>query len=161
MKHLKSFENSPLKNADGLFALFRLILGVILMWKCVEFYLNREAFLNVIAQTGLGWLPPVAWAHFVILAHFFGGLCLLAGIATRFACILQLPILAGAVFWVHLPEILQVFEFISLAQYNLAVLTLVLLTFYSIRGAGVYSLDYYTALDEEGHDVHNHPHGAH
>ena len=162
MKRLKSFEKSSLKDADGVFAVLRVFLGGILLWKCAEFYFNRELLLEMIAGTEIDWFFPMAWAHYVILAHFLGALCLFGGLATRFACIVQLPILLGAVFWVHLPAIMQIHQTVSIVEFNLALMTLVMLLFYSFRGAGIYSLDYYTALDEEGEDHHgHHPHGAH
>mgnify|MGYP006196345497 CR=1 FL=1 len=43
-------------------------------------------------------------AHYVVLAHVFGGLLLLLGLATRFASLLQIPILIGAVYFVATKE---------------------------------------------------------
>ncbi|MCH2207335.1 MAG: hypothetical protein MK132_15875 [Lentisphaerales bacterium] len=108
IKHLKAFEKSPWKEIDGIFAVCRVALGGILMWKCAEFYFDRDVQMELFAVTGVDWFFPMAWAHIVILAHFMGAMCLFAGWATSFAAILQIPILVGAVLWVKLPTVLQV-----------------------------------------------------
>ena len=164
IKHLKAFEKSPWKEIDGIFAVCRVALGGILMWKCAEFYFDRDVQMELFAVTGVDWFFPMAWAHIVILAHFMGAMCLFAGWATSFAAILQIPILVGAVLWVKLPTVLQVQQLTSIVDLNVAIMTLFLLMFFAIRGAGVYSLDYYTALDEEGGEENGHvyhPHSAH
>ena len=160
MKHLETYEKSSLKSGDAVFAVIRCMLGIILLWKAVDFFMHRELLLDIISDAGVLWFAPVLWAHYVILAHFFGGFCLLVGVATRFSCIIQLPILLGAVFYVHLPRLLQMDVLSSLDEMNLAIFTLVLLLFYSIRGAGVYSMDYHTIYDEE-HEDEAHPHARH
>ena len=150
MKHLKSFGKEGPRTGDAILAVLRGVLGLVLLWKAAEFYMNRSELMEIIAGAGEWWFAPAAWAHYVILAHCFGGFCLLMGIATRFACFVQLPILLGAIFYVHLPVVLQGNSADSLGELNLAVLVLGALLFYNICGAGVYSLDYYTALDEDG-----------
>ena len=158
MKHLDAYEKSPLKNADAVFAVMRGILAIILLWKAVEFYMDRELLLRIVDEAGVFWFAPVIWAHYVILAHFFGGFCLLVGAGTRFAAVMQIPILLGAIFYVHVPRLLQLDQVANIAELNLSILTLLLLTFYAIRGAGKYSIDYDTIYDEEHVDKPHYPH---
>ena len=157
MKHLKDYTESRLKNADGVLAVLRTFLGVILLWKAYEFVMDRGMLMEIVADAGDWCFAPVIWVHYIICAHFFGGVCLLFGAVTRFACIIQLPILLGAVFYVHLPALMQLGEIPNIVEMNMAIVTLVLLCFYSIRGSGTHSLDFQTVLEEEGDDdIHHH-----
>lgn len=87
-----------------------------------------------------GWLGTGALMHYVMLAHFIGGLLLMLGFLTRIAAIAQIPILAGAVFFVHRQDGLfalgQSLEFSALVLFLLVVV--------AVAGAGKLSLDYVT-----------------
>ena len=157
MKHLATYQNSPIKNADALIAVVRMGVGVILLWKAMQFFFSQNAFLAQFESIGNMWFAPVIWAHLVILTHFFGGTCLLMGIGTRIASIMQIPILLGAVFMVHFNSLSSM---TNLAEAHLAIVTLALLFFYAIRGSGTHSLDYKSILKEEGHLDDHHIHHA-
>jgi len=78
--------------------------------------------------------------HGVMLAHFVGGLLLTIGFLTRIAALVQVPILAGAVFFVHRQDGL-----FALGQsLEFSALVLFLLVIIAINGAGKLSLDYVT-----------------
>jgi len=155
MKHLASFENDPLKKGDIVFAGFRVVLAVILLWKGISFFADQSGLVEVIAQSGDWWFAPAAWAHYVIMAHIFGGVSLLFGMATRLAAIMQLPILGVAVFFFHIPQLSA--GTALMAEASLAIFTLVLVMFYSVRGAGCFSFDYSNAIDEDHYHHHGHP----
>ena len=76
--------------------------------------------------------------HYVILAHFIGGLLLTIGLFTRLAALAQIPILAVAVFIVHRQDGLfamgQSLEFSALVLFLLVVIL--------VSGAGRLSLDH-------------------
>ena len=77
-------------------------------------------------------------AHYVIPAHFAGGLMLVFGFGTRIGAAMQLPLLIGALLYVFLPrftslELRQDFEFTSLVLFLLALIT--------VHGPGRYSAD--------------------
>ena len=55
-------------------------------------------------QRSLGLPLPEIGAWYVILAHGVGGALLLLGLWTRWAALVNLPIMAGAFFLVHLRE---------------------------------------------------------
>ena len=68
-----------------------------------------------------------------------GGLSLALGLLTRLGSLLQIPVLFGAVFLVHLKQGL-----LSVGQsLELSVLVLILLLLYFIFGSGVLSVDNY------------------
>ncbi len=75
--------------------------------------------------------------HYVMMAHFVGGLLLTIGFLTRIAAFVQVPILVGAVFFVHRQDGLfalgQSLEFSALVLFLLCVFT--------VSGAGKLSLD--------------------
>jgi len=107
----------------------RMYLGVALFAKAVQFMQTKNQLMDVIQQGGTGVLGPAFVAHCVILAHLCGGLFLALGLATRIAALVQVPILAGALFLVELPrwgaaEFSGNFELTALVLYLLVVITL-------------------------------------
>lgn len=144
---------------DYLFELIRIYLGVALFVRGLYFFLpaGREVLIGFLDTMGTaGWLSAVLWSHYVILAHLCGGLFLAIGLLTRLAALLQVPILVGAVFFVHIQEGL----FTMGQSLELAVLVLFLLVIVALRGPGVWSLDHHLlhktmGLPEHGH---GHPH---
>ena len=89
-------------------------------------------------------------AHAIAMAHFAGGLLLAAGLLTRVSAFVQLPIVLGAVFTVHMREGL----FGSTSNLELAVLVAVLLAIIGVVGPGRWSADYVLARRQallEGH----------
>src|SRR6185436_7020761 len=85
---------------------------------CVRIYLGLGLFargLLMITNTSPGyivdfferagqswsWLGTGFLMHYVMVAHFVGGLLLVLGFLTRIAALAQIPILLGAVFFVH------------------------------------------------------------
>jgi hypothetical protein len=80
-----------------------------------------------------------ALIHYVALAHLCGGLMLAFGLLTRLAALIQIPVLFGAVFLVHLQGGLlaagQSLEF--------SALVLVMLGVYFLIGSGRWSVDHY------------------
>jgi uncharacterized membrane protein YphA (DoxX/SURF4 family) len=97
-------------------------------------------FIDLLQRAGQPWLLTGVMLHYVMLAHFIGGALLTIGFLTRIAAIVQIPILAGAVFIVHRQDGL----FAMGQSLELSALVLFLLVVISIAGAGKYSLDYVT-----------------
>jgi putative oxidoreductase len=137
------------------FELIRIYLGVALFVRGLFFFLpgGREAlhgFLGTMAADG--WFSAIFWGHFVIMAHLAGGLLLAIGLLTRVAAAVQIPVLFGAVFFVHVHEGL-----FALGQsLELASLVLFLLLMVFLRGPGVWSLDHYLLHRTLG--ISEHPH---
>jgi uncharacterized membrane protein YphA (DoxX/SURF4 family) len=80
--------------------LVRAYLGVGLFVRGVLFVSQPELVLGYL-QDLHGWFLPYAVVHFVAIAHLCGGLMLALGLLTRVAAAIQVPILFGAVFFVH------------------------------------------------------------
>lgn len=140
MKELKAWVNSlPLHVRPGPslgFDLVRVYLGIGLFVRGVLFVSRPELVLGYLSS-GESWFVPYAVAHYVALAHLGGGVLLAAGLATRLAVAVQLPVLFGAVFMVHSGDSLltagQSLEF--------SALVLMLLLVYLGVGSGPLSAD--------------------
>ena len=117
----------------------RIYLGIGLFVRGVMMFTSSRAdFVGELLQRGgQSWLFTAAVLHYVAIAHFVGGILLVVGLLTRIAAGVQLPILAGAVFFIHRSEGLmtagQSLEFSALVLCLLAVIT--------AAGAGPLSID--------------------
>ena len=119
--------------------LIRIYLGIGLIAKGVFFLVDRDFVGKLLLQgTGLD-ISAAFLAHYIPLAHIAGGLLMLIGFLTRFGALLQLPILFGAVFFVHLREGL----FTRNQSLEFTALVLFLLVVFAITGAGKLSLDHH------------------
>src|SRR4051794_23177379 len=86
------------RNRDLLLELVRIYLGLGLFVKGVYF----ASHVGVVMTLLNGDFPKLMLAHVIAFAHLTGGLLLAAGLLTRLAAAVQVPILAGAIFLVHL-----------------------------------------------------------
>lgn len=113
-------------------------IGLFVRGLILVFNVKTDLFDDLLVRTTQTWVMSAAVLHYVSLAHFVGGAMLALGFLTRLAALVQIPILAGAVFFVHRGEgllaVTQSLEF--------AALVLFLLTIFLINGAGKLSLDH-------------------
>ena len=83
----------------------RIVLGLIIFGKGVSFVSDTSVLQNMITQNNVfgfsGMLISVA-IHVVAFAHLVGGVLITLGLVTRFAVVIQIPILLFAVFFVNL-----------------------------------------------------------
>lgn len=137
------------------FDLIRIFLGVTLFFKAITFLNNKEHLLNMLNVAGDLWFVPAMVAHYVILAHLVGGIGLTLGLLTRLSAVCQIPVLLGAIFYVHLPQVMPRMAYMGEVQ-NLeyAVLVLFLLTLVALRGAGNWSLDHVIFDEKEERGGH-------
>ena len=117
----------------------RIYLGLGLLARGLLLITNTSTgyFIDLLQHSGQSWLTTGLVLHYVMLAHFIGGAMLTVGFLTRFAAAAQIPILAGAVFFVHRQDGLfalgQSLEFSALVLFLLAV--------FLVSGAGPLSVD--------------------
>ncbi len=119
--------------------LVRIYLGLGLFVRGVLMFTSTRAdhITEIIQRTGHTWLLTAALLHYVAIAHFVGGLLLMAGLLTRIAAGVQVPILAGAVLLIHRTDGL----FAPSQSLEFSALVLVLLTVVMLSGAGPLSVD--------------------
>lgn len=116
--------------------ILRMALGVFLLFKGIEFGRN-SIMLNELmkGQVPFNELLLLIVGHYVVFAHIMGGFLLAVGLLTRFACIIQIPILIGAIIFVH-DDLTNHFS-----QIILSLIILGLLVYFTIIGSGPWSLD--------------------
>jgi len=116
----------------------RIALGAFLCFKGVEYLYNMGAMLNLITnKMGFGSFSSMMMSNYISFAHLLGGILLILGVLTRFACLIQIPILLGAIFFVNLsPDNL----YRPFSELLLSVAVLLLLILFLIVGNGKWSL---------------------
>lgn len=133
--------------------LIRIALGLILFWKGISFIRDSSDLQLMLQRISIGAVHKNSeWIAFLIAyVNLLGGLFITVGLFTKTSCIVQIPILIGAVFFVNTRAGLNQ----STSELVLSAIVLVLLIFFAIKGSGVLSADeyfrsYYKAGAEEG-----------
>jgi putative oxidoreductase len=111
--------------------IIRILLGIFLCYKGIDFLMNMGNMLSLITnRMSFGSFTSMLMSNYISFAHLLGGILLILGVLTRFACLINIPILLGAVFFVNttlyqpFPEVL------------LSILILLLLILFLIVGNG-------------------------
>lgn len=112
----------------------RLMLGIILLIKGYMFMFRMHELSDVVAAMGMGAFN-VTLAMIIASAQLICGLLIMAGLLTRLSCLVLIPILIGAVFYVNLRQ-----GFVTSSEWMLSVVILYLLIFFFVNGAGENSL---------------------
>jgi len=136
---------------DVLMDLVRVYLGVALFFKGIYFMTNRDYLLQLLENAGTWSIAPLAIAHYIVPAHLFGGVMLALGLLTRLAALAQIPILIGAVFYVHLPA-LTLMSVEPRQNLELSALVLFLTCLVCLHGSGRLSVDHLIHKDQP-HDT--------
>lgn len=113
----------------------RIFLGGALAIKGIYFILNMQA-LEALTQFEGNIQNITSW--YVILAHIVGGSSLALGFATRTYALINIPVLFGAIFFVHIGDGL----FSNGQDLQYSILVLVCLFVLAWQGSGKFSLDY-------------------
>lgn len=139
--NLREFKSWPRSNADVMMDMIRIYLGVALFFKGIFFMANRDYLLQVMEQAGTWSIAPAVLAHYIVPVHLVGGLLLALGLLTRWAAIAQIPILIGAVLYVHMPQ-LRLLSEEPRQNFELSALVLFLTLLVTWHGSGRFSVDY-------------------
>ena len=128
----------------------RVFLGVALTVKGIYFILNLHAFEALVGD--MGHVDNVmAW--YVVAVHVIGGLALTLGIFSRAAAVVNIPVMIGAVFFVHRHAGLFSSEGLEFSIFVLFTLCLIVWS-----GSGKFSLDYLINHEQdEERFKHDHP----
>lgn len=111
----------------------RILLGVFLIYKGIDFLIHMGRLTSLLASgKKFGDFVYLLAGHYVVFAHLLGGLALVLGMFTRAACLFQIPVLIGAVFFVNSnPDMLQPY-----AEIITSIVVLLLLIYFLIAGNG-------------------------
>jgi putative oxidoreductase len=113
----------------------RILLGVFLCYKGVDFLMNMGTMLDLINnRMSFGSFTSMLMSNYIAFAHILGGILLILGVLTRFACLIQIPILVGAIMFVR-TDMYRPFSAVLLP-----ILVLLLLILFLIVGNGKWQL---------------------
>ena len=118
----------------------RIVLGLIIFSKGIALisdtgYLQDLLFRNSIFAFS-SVMATVAM-HIVAFAHLVGGILITLGLVTRFAVVIQIPILVCAVFFVNVANGFSALN----SELWLSVIVLCLLVLFWVVGSGPFSVD--------------------
>ncbi len=113
--------------------IIRIALGLILCYKGVDVLLNMSELTNMMANRApFSSFAFLLAGHYAAFAHIIGGILLALGLFTRLACIIQIPVLLGAVIFLSSnKDMLRPYS-----ELILSVLVLLLLIYFLIIGNG-------------------------
>lgn len=118
----------------------RIVLGVLIFSKGIAIVSNTAALQDLLLQNNTfdftGMMGSLV-LHIVGFVHLVGGILITIGLVTRFAAVIQIPILIGAVFFVNLTRGFSVLN----SELWLSILVLMLLVLFWVVGSGPYSVD--------------------
>lgn len=116
----------------------RIVLGGFLVYKGVDFLNNMSDLIGLMsAQSSSFDFAYVLAGHYTVFAHILGGILLIFGVLTRFACLIQLPVMLGAIFFVSKnPDLLRPYS-----ELFLTVIVTLLLIYFLIAGNGPWSVN--------------------
>lgn len=136
MKQLDTLLHDLEDHREYAYSLIRAFLGIALFVRGWILLSDPSAITELAGAQQVYW-----WYSYIIGAHLGGGLLLAIGFLTRFAALLQIPILLGAVFFIHMGEGLMTVG----QSLELATLVLILLCVYFLFGSGLFAVDNYLA----------------
>ncbi len=117
----------------------RIALGIFLIYKGVDFLRNIGDMMNLMnaSSTSFGSFKTVFMAHVVVVLHIMGGILIAIGLFTRLACLVNIPILLGAVLFINLSGSIQQ----PPGELIISIVVLALLIYFLIVGNGPLSYE--------------------
>ena len=139
---IESYKNKKLS-----IDLLRIYFGIALFLKGIYFIVNMKEIFGMLSYQ----FPYIdfLFAHYVVLAHVGGGICISLGFFTRYAALANIPVLVSAIFFVQARNGI----FHTGTELELAMLVLVLLIFFIWEGSGVLSADTYVHRSHEQRQI--------
>jgi putative oxidoreductase len=126
----------------GALDIIRIALGIFLLLKGYYFMENSTYLEELTVDQHIVNISPgllAAIVYYVTFAHLAGGSLVTIGTLTRFACLLQIPIVLGAIF------VTGVFQEPINALIWPSVVALLLLSLFAVIGSGPISFDRFLA----------------
>lgn len=139
MNLVEKFENWGDKHHPKWLDIIRIALGIFLCYKGVDFLRNTSDLISFMTnRSPFGSFVIILLAHYVAFAHVIGGFFLTIGMFTRAACLIQIPILLGAIIFVNIGSTQAAFS--PYSELFLSVIVLLLLVYFMIIGNGPLSV---------------------
>jgi len=116
--------------------IIRIILGIFLCYKGIDFLQNMGSLMSIMSnKVQFNSLMFIVLGHYVVFAHIVGGILLIIGLFTRFACLIQIPILLFAVLLINTGNNMMR----PYSEFFLSLVVLLLLIYFLIVGNGPWS----------------------
>lgn len=117
---------------------FRVLLGICLFIKGIQFISNHVAFEQMLTQMSAR-ISLVGLSTLIPWIHLLGGTLLIIGLFTRLAALVQIPLVIGAIIFVNSNHGVYAGE----SDILFPIVILLLLLFFLVEGGGPLSLDHY------------------
>lgn len=119
--------------------IIRIALGLFLFYKGIDFLRNMSVLVGAMENNvPFGSFAFILIGHYTVFAHILGGLLIASGFFTRFACLIQIPILLGAIIFVNTShDMLRPYS-----ELFLSIIVLLLLIYFLIIGNGSWALKF-------------------
>ncbi len=119
--------------------IIRIALGIFLCYKGIDFLRNNGSLISLMKNTSpFSEFAIILLGHLVTFAHILGGLFLTIGMFTRAACLIQIPVMIGAVVFVNINGTRDTFS--PYSELFLSIIILLLLIYFLIIGNGPLSV---------------------
>src|SRR5665647_2775816 len=83
--------------------IIRITLGIFLCYKGIDFLRNMGTLMGLMpVKVEFDSFMFIVFGHYVVFAHIVGGILLTLGLFTRFACLIQIPVLLVAVILINI-----------------------------------------------------------
>lgn len=125
-------------------ALFRVALGATLLLRGVAFLNDPEKFRTLLIDNDLGKYQDLLMMS-IPWIHIGGGFLIIIGLFTRFAAIIQIPVILGAIIFVTSKRGLYKAE----TDFSLSIIILLLTFVFVVEGSGPLSLANYFKEEQE------------
>ncbi|HVI47088.1 MAG TPA: DoxX family protein, partial [Chitinophaga sp.] len=150
MNMLQKVENWGDTHHPNWLSAVRILLGLFLMWVGVLFVQNINALTSLIKENPALTTLSFFLAHYIVFAHTVGGLFIAMGLLTRVGVLANIPVLLGAVLFVHSRTgLFNVYPVLGLS-----ILVLFLLIIFLVEGSGRISVDEYMRRHPEKQRPH-------
>jgi len=100
MQQQKSMLDWLNDNRDMCIEALRIYLGIGLILKGIQFIYNSKLAEEYAQQLTIPFFNFLSM-HVIVVVHIAGGILLTLGFLTRIAALIQVPILLGAIFFIH------------------------------------------------------------
>ena len=138
--------NTPLKKNRNAYqpkwlTLLRIALGLIILWKGISFFRYSSNLEAMLQSGGMDMFNNNAQtiAFIITYINLLGGVFIAVGLFTRWVCLVQIPIIIGAIIFVNAKAGMS----FTNSELVLSIIVLLLLVVFFIKGSGVISADEY------------------
>lgn len=138
MNRLMNFQNWGDRHHPKWVDILRICFGLFLCYKGIQLLNNINGLEDLMTdRLSFGSFTLVVLSHYIVFAHLVGGFFLAIGFLTRLSCLVQIPILLGAIIFINSSG--NVFR--PFSELFISIVVLLLLVYFLIVGSGPWSVN--------------------